>query len=165
MKRIVTCTALFLFTTIAIQAQEIADHALGLRLGGSDGFGTEISYQKSIAQTNRLEVDLGWRDGDDFDAFKLTGLYQWVHVLEGNFNWYYGAGAGLGSVDFDTPPNVDNDDDGVFLFVAGDVGIEYNFNIPLLLSLDFRPEIGLAGYDGFDNDFDFDIALSARYQF
>ena len=45
------------------------------------------------------------------------------------------------------------------------IKIEYNFNIPLLLSLDFRPEVGLVGYDGFDNDFDFDIALGIRYQF
>ncbi len=28
-------------------------------------------------------------------------------------------------------------------FAAGDIGIEYNFDIPLQLSLDFRPEIGI----------------------
>jgi len=45
------------------------------------------------------------------------------------------------------------------------VGIEYNFDFPLLLSLDFRPEIGF-GNDDFDtNDLDFDIALGVRYQF
>ena len=155
---------LFLFTTAAISAQEISDHALGLRLGDSDGFGAEISYQKSLGRYNRLEANLGWRDSRDFSAFKLSGLYQWVRNIDGNFNWYYGAGGGLGSVDFNED-FVTDDDGGLFVFLAGDIGVEYNFDIPLLLSLDFRPELGLFGYDGFSNNFDFDIALGIRYQF
>jgi hypothetical protein len=164
--KITTLFSVFiLFATASLSAQNISEHALGLRLGDSDGFGAEISYQKSIGQYHRAEFDLGWRDSRDFDAFKLAGLYQWVHQLDGNFNWYYGVGGGLGSVDFEPNPNFDNDNDGLFVFAAGDIGIEYDFDIPLLLSLDFRPEIGLIGYDGFDNDFDFDIALGIRYQF
>lgn len=153
-----------LFATASMNAQDISDHALGLRLGDSDGFGAEISYQKSIGRFNRAEFDLGWRDSRNFDAFKLAGLYQWVHQLDGNFNWYYGVGGGLGSVDFEPLPSGD-DDDGLFVFAAGDLGVEYNFDIPLLLSLDFRPEIGILGYDGFNDNFDFDIALGIRYQF
>ncbi len=157
-------TGLFLFATIVASAQDISEHALGLRLGDSDGFGAEISYQKSIGRYNRAEFNLGWRDSRQFDAFKLSGVYQWVHQLDGNFNWYCGVGGGLGSVDFEPIPNGE-DNDGLFVFAAGDIGVEYNFDIPLLLSLDFRPEIGILGYDGFDNDFDFDIALGIRYQF
>ena len=153
-----------LFATATMSAQDISDHAIGLRLGDSDGFGAEISYQKSIGRFNRAEFDLGWRDSRNFDAFKLAGLYQWVHQLDGNFNWYYGVGGGLGSVDFEPLPSGD-DDDGLFVFAAGDLGVEYNFDIPLLLSLDFRPEIGILGYDGFNDNFDFDIALGIRYQF
>lgn len=155
--------AVFLFATASMSAQDISEHALGLRLGDSDGFGAEISYQKSIGRYNRVEVDLGWRYSRNFDAFKLAGVYQWVRTLDGDFNWYYGVGGGLGSVDF-ADPNLNNDD-GMFIFGAGDIGIEYNFDIPLLISLDFRPEIGLVGFDGFDNDFNFDIALGIRYQF
>ena len=157
-------TGLFLFVTIGMHAQSISEHAIGLRLGDSDGFGAEISYQKSIGRYNRAEFNLGWRDSREFDAFKLTGVYQWVHQLDGNFNWYYGVGGGLGSVDFEPVPDGD-DNDGLFVFAAGNLGVEYDFDIPLLLSLDFRPEIGLLGYDGFDNSFDFDIALGIRYQF
>ncbi|HUH48164.1 MAG TPA: hypothetical protein VLZ54_13475 [Arenibacter sp.] len=153
----------------SVSAQEISDHAIGLRLGDSDGFGAEISYQKSLFQYNRLEANLGWRDSRYFDAFKISGLYQWVFPIEGNFNWYYGAGGGLGSVDFTTRYNGQNQpytpDGGMFVFAAGDIGVEYNFDFPLLLSLDFRPEIGLAGYKNFSNNFDFDIALGIRYQF
>lgn len=162
-------TAILLFSMTAVNAQEISDHALGLRLGDSDGFGAEISYQKSILRYNRLEFNLGWRDNRNFDAFKLSGTYQWIHSLDGNFNWYYGVGGGLGSVDFEAIPNNNGGsttpDGGLFVFAAGDIGIEYNFDIPLLLSLDFRPEIGLIGFDNFSDNFDFDIALGIRYQF
>ena len=37
--------------------------------------------------------------------------------------------------------------------------------IPLLLSLDLRPELGIIGYNDFTDNFDFDIALGIRYQF
>lgn len=140
------------------QAQQIANNALGLRFGGSNGVGTEISYQRGLGDNNRLELDLGWSNRSDVDAFRLTGLYHWVWNIEGGFNWYAGAGAGIGTVE-------DYHDSGndLLLYAAGNVGIEYDFDFPLLLSLDFRPEIGLANY--FDDDLGFDIALGIRYQF
>ena len=153
----------------SLEAQEISDHALGLRLGDSDGFGAEISYQKQIKRTNRLELDFGWRDSRRFNAFKLTGVYQWVRPIEGSFNWYYGFGGGLGSVSFERTFDNNNEpfdpDGGLFIFAAGDVGIEYNFDFPLLLSLDFRPEFGVVGFGNFSDNFDFDVALGVRYQF
>ncbi len=139
-------------------AQDIADNAIGLRLGDSDGFGAEISYQRALGDNNRLEADLGWRTGTGYDGFKLTGLYQWVMPLDGSFNWYVGAGGGIGSYSFDTPLI----DDETFIFAAGDIGIEYNFDIPLQLSIDARPELGFGDYR---DDLDFDIALSIRYRF
>lgn len=146
------------------QAQEIADNALGLRFGGNNGFGAEVSYQRALGSNNRLEVDLGWRNDNNFDAFKLTGIYQWVWNIDGGFNWYAGLGAGLGSVSFDDNRAPFNSyDDEFFVFGAGNIGIEYNFDIPLLISLDFRPEIGTAG--NYNNDLDLDIALALRYQF
>ncbi len=139
-------------------AQEISDNAIGLRLGDSDGFGTEITYQRALGENNRLEVDLGWRSGKGWDGFKLAGLYQWVWQLDGSFNWYAGVGGGVGSYSFDSSLV----DDETFIFAAGDIGIEYDFDIPLLISLDFRPELG---FGDFRDDVDFDIALGLRYQF
>ncbi len=146
---------------ITANAQEISENALGLRLGDSDGFGAEISYQRALAENNRLEIDLGWRSGKTWDGFKLAGLYQWVWQLDGDFNWYAGVGGGVGSYSFDDK-NVNVDNDETFIFAAGDIGIEYNFDIPLLISLDFRPELG---FGDFRDDVDFDIALGLRYQF
>ncbi|MBL7560726.1 hypothetical protein JAO71_13035 [Olleya sp. YSTF-M6] len=149
--------AIFGFATFSY-AQDISDNAIGLRLGDSDGFGAEISYQRALGDNNRLEVDLGWRSGDAFDGFKLAGLYQWVWVLDGDFNWYAGVGGGVGSYSFENNAI----DDETFIFAAGDIGIEYNFDFPLQLSLDFRPELGFGDYS---DDLDFDIALGVRYRF
>lgn len=151
MKKLILFGAILFGMTWIAHSQEIAKNAIGLRLGDSDGFGAEISYQRALTNNNRLEFGLGWRDSDNDDAFRLSGLYQWVFPLDGGFNWYAGAGGGIGS----------NDD--FVVFAAGDIGIEYNFEIPLLLSLDFRPEIGLI--NDFDDDLNFDIALGIRYQF
>jgi len=158
MKILKTFTIIAFLASFSLSAQDIANNALGLRLGDSDGFGAEISYQKSLGRSNRAEFNLGWRDSRNYDAFKLAGVYQWVRTIEGDFNWYYGVGGGLGSVDFPNIPNLD-DQGGLFVFAAGNIGIEYNFDIPLILSLDFRPELGIIGYDGFSDNFDFDIGL------
>jgi len=161
MKKLVL-TTLAVFTCFAfVNAQDIADNAIGLRLGDSDGFGTEVSYQRALGDNNRLEVDLGWRSGKSYDGFKLAGLYQWVWELDGDFNWYAGVGGGIGAYSYDNvPPN--RDDSETFAFAAGNVGIEYSFDFPLLLSLDFRPELG---FGDFNDDLEFDIALGIRYQF
>lgn len=153
-KLILLCIFTFGFA-VHSEAQEIADHALGLRIGSSGGFGTEISYQNGLGDNNRFELDLGWSDDGNYEAIKLVGLYQWLWNIEGGFNWYLGVGAGAGSVSSDA------EDDDFFALAAGDVGIEYNFDFPLLLSLDFRPEIGI----NYPDDVGFDIALGIRYQF
>lgn len=158
MKKLFLLTVAYFGFTALLSAQDISPNAIGLRLGDSDGFGAEISYQRGLGDNNRLEFDLGWRSGNNYDGFKLAGLYQWVWNIDGGFNWYAGAGGGIGSYSFDN----DAFDDETFIFVAGDIGIEYDFDIPLLISLDFRPELGFGDYR---DDVDFDIALGLRYQF
>ncbi|MDT7830709.1 hypothetical protein RQM65_18715 [Pricia sp. S334] len=155
----------------ALQAQEIADNAIGLRLGDSDGFGAEISYQRLLGRYTRAEIDFGYRDSREHDAVKLTALYQWVHEIDLGFNWFYGVGAGVGSASFEPVPSPNNPnffedvDGGFFGLFAGDVGVEYNFDVPVLVSLDIRPELGLINFGNFDSRFNFDIALGIRYQF
>ena len=88
-------------------------NAIGLRLGDSDGFGTEVSYQRYLDAKHRLEFDLGWRSSKNFDAYRLTGLYQWVWNIDGGFNWYVGAGGGV---------------DGQVLVVHDMIGMTHEFN-------------------------------------
>lgn len=163
--------ALFLITT-SVAAQDIASSTIGLRLGDSDGFGAEISYQKSIGRYSRAEINLGYRDSREYDGVKAVLLFQWVHSISGGLNWYYGFGGGAGSAKFEPLPDPNNGnmivqpEGGLFVLAAGDVGIEYDFgNLPLLISLDIRPEIGILGYQSFDDKFDFDVGLGLRYKF
>ncbi|NBW26980.1 MAG: hypothetical protein EBR38_00230 [Flavobacteriaceae bacterium] len=157
MKNTLICLIL-LFGINYMFSQEIADHTIGLRMGSNRGFGTEISYQMKIKSDNRAEFNLGWRTSNSVNAIKLNGLYQWVWPLEQGFNWYAGVGGGLGSF---SNKNINNS--GSFIFAAGDIGIEYNFDFPLQASIDLRPEIGGNGY--FDNSFGVDLALGIRYRF
>lgn len=141
-------TLAFLMAAFSLKAQDISKNAIGIRIGGGNGAGGEISYQKFLGNNNRLQIDLGL--ANKFTNFKATGLYQWVWDLEERFNWYAGFGGGI----------VSADDLGVY--AAGVIGIEYNFNVPILLSLDYRPEIGIAGgLNGVNSNF----GLGVRYQF
>ena len=163
----------FLFTTILLvglafsgQAQNLSKNALGLRLGDNDGYGGEVSYQRALTSDTRLEFDLGWRNSKDYDAVKLATLHQWIWNIDGGFNWYAGVGGGIGSWKTGTYyiNNVKyKGDSNTVLFAAGDIGIEYNFDIPLQLSLDFRPEIYFS--DSINDDFGPDVALGIRYKF
>ena len=157
MKKLLLSICLLTVGIFTTNAQDISENAIGIRFSENSGVGAEISYQRGLSDNNRLEIDLGIRGNSTYSAFKLTGLYEWVWQLEGDFNWYAGAGGGLGSWKI---KNTDSSD--VFIFAAGVVGIEYNFDFPLLVSLDFRPEIGFSDlYDGINADF----GLSARYTF
>ena len=167
MKKIILFCAVFFTVALSSQAQDIAKNALGLRLGDNDGFGGELSYQRGLSKNNRLELDLGWRSSNDVDAFKLTGLYQWVWNIEGGFNWYAGLGGGIGSWSYDKKiGNNRVEDSGTFLFAAGNLGIEYNFKeAPIQLSLDIRPELYFNSDDFREDNFGPDIALGIRYRF
>ena len=160
MKKTILAVLIAICSSAFVNAQEISNNAIGLRFGGNDGLGTEITYQKKLTNVNRLEADLGFRSHNDYDAFKLTGIYQWVWNIDGGFNWYAGFGASVGSWSID---NEIVDDSGVFLNADGNVGIEYSFDAPILISLDVRPEIGLTSDYG--NGTALDLALSVRYQF
>ena len=149
---------------IQAEAQEISKNAIGIRVGDNDGLGTELNYQRGLSDNNRLEFGLQLNGNNNVSVIKATALYEWVWNIDGGFNWYAGVGGGLGSVNFDDDDFPDNNgpDDDIFLFAAGTVGVEYNFDFPLLLSLDVRPEFG---FGDFRNDLGFDFALGIRYQF
>jgi hypothetical protein len=162
MKKIILTGAMMIALSFSTQGQGVSKNAIGLRIGDNDGFGGEVSYQRKLAKANRLELDLGWRSSKDVGAVKLAGLYQWLWNIDRGFNWYAGVGGGIGSWNYDRNSISDN---GTFAFVAGDVGIEYDFDIPLQISLDVRPELYFNSDAFRENNFGPDIAIGVRYCF
>ena len=164
MKKIMLTMAVVIGITFSAQSQVASKNALGLRFGDNDGFGAELSYQRKLSEKNRLELDLGLRNGDFIDSFKLAGLYQWVWNIDGGFNWYAGFGGGVGSWSYNDNNKFVDDSNNTFAFAAGNLGIEYNFDVPIQVSLDIRPEFYFS--DGYrENNYGSDIALSIRYRF
>ncbi len=142
MKKAFLIIAAVLCFTVAASAQK---RSLGARVT----YGLEVSYQHSFGE-DFLEADLGWFD----HGFYVTGIYDFILASEGNFNFYAGPGAALGFYDHD-------DDSGMNIAIAGQLGMEYNFNMPLTLSLDWRPAYFFQ-YDGFGWQ---GLALGIRYRF
>jgi len=162
MKKVIVSAVLIVGAVLSSQAQDISKNSIGLRLGDNDGFGAEISYQRRLTPINRLEFDLGWRNSDEVDAIKLAGMYQWVWNIDKGLNWYAGAGGGIGSWSYS---NEGESNDGTFVFISGNLGIEYQFDFPLQLTLDVRPEIYLLSGDYRETNFGPDLALGIRYRF
>jgi hypothetical protein len=158
MKRTVLLSLALMLGTVMFA--QINPHALGLRFGGGSTSNAEITYQRGLGSANRLEVDLGLASNNNYSSFSLIGVYQWVWAIESGFSWYAGVGGGLGSVNWDDSYN--NDNDGFWLSINGQVGIEYQFSeIPLQLSLDTRP-----GFAFGQGEVDvWDVALGIRYTF
>jgi hypothetical protein len=151
MKKIILAAALVLGFAVAASAQP---RAIGVRVGN----GGEISYQHSMG-SNFLEVDGGLGLGLVDGVFNVgaTGIYNFMISEFGNgFGFYAGPGAGvglaLGEVNY------------LALSAAGMVGIEYNFNFPLQISLDFRQHIGI-GFSGNGIWAPSSVGLGLRYQF
>ncbi len=154
MKKVLLALVAVFAMGIAANAQQ----AIGARLGGSYGLGGEISYQKDLG-ANRLELDLGASFMEDHTYLNVTGIYQWTGTIQGNFGWYAGVGGMLGLWSH-------HDDSGFLLCVAGQAGVEYNFQaIPLQLSLDWRPTVDIAGAGKFLHFNGAGIALGIRYRF
>lgn len=147
MKKVLIVALSVLMFGVAASAQP---RALGVRAT----WGAEVSYQHNLG-ANFVEADLGLFNG----GFYLTGIYDFVFASEGNFNFYAGPGAQVGFYG-------GYDDNGnsvtkMSLGIAGQVGAEYNFSLPISVSLDWRPTFnfigGGFGWQGF--------ALGIRYRF
>ena len=152
-KIIIAIVAVFAMSTAA--NAQIQD--LGLRLGGGNSFGGEISAMWGLGGT-RLETDLGWDSyADHWSHIGLSCTYQWTGSIAGEFGWFAGLGANLGLYMGDAV------DDAFGLAVNVQGGIEWNPGaIPFQFTLDVRPAWHLLGeYTGFG----WGLALGIRYRF
>lgn len=135
-----------------------AQNAIGARFGGNGiNNGAELTFQHAMGSANRLELDLGVNGfGTNDMEFNLAGVYHWVFNIVDNLNWYVGPGLNL-----DYCKN-----HGFGLGVCGQVGIEYKFSFPLMVSVDARPTYRLLVPDGCGmGNFGWDACASIRYCF
>ena len=143
MKKLFSVLAAVLLLAFAAQAQP---RAIGVRAG----YAAQLSYQHTLGGENFLEADLGWNLG-----FLGVGLsYDFSITPSAPVNFYVGPTIDLGGV-----PRAN-----MFVFgVGAQLGIEYQFNFPLQLSLDWRPMYYRLGQN---NAFGWEgLALGIRYRF
>lgn len=137
---------LLMFTVLVlsygVQAQEV-----GIRFG--EGYNNvAIDGVFSLGQFSRVHADVSFGDGVGIDAL-WDFLYRPVGDVEG-LDWYVGFGPSFYLGD-------------PFLFgVSGEIGIEYHFDFPLAVGLDWRPALWIVE----DTDFQADVfGLNVRYVF
>ena len=169
MKKILVCAMLAVASIGFMNAQQV-QNAIGIKFGD----GGEISYQHALGSANRLEVNLGTHSlnwggstaGVRSNSVFLTGIYQWVwdlSQLADGFQWYAGVGAwcGLHTTRVTVAGNTTSDSS-VSVAVVGNIGIEYNFDFPLQLALDWTPALTVTDGVQFGAEI---FRLAARWRF
>lgn len=146
----------FIIAALAVLAFATVASAQPRTIGIRATYGAELSYQHNMTPSSFIEADLGWIGGA---GFGIGASYDFIFAQTGNFNFYAGPGASLGLYNY-TQDEVQKL--GIGLGIAGQVGAEYNFNIPLTLSIDWRPAFNIIGNTGFNWQ---SLALGIRYRF
>lgn len=139
----------------AVQAQNYR-HSVGAIVGYYDGF----NYKGLFGNNFALDATLAYTTREDGLVINPAALYQAQIAAAKGLSWFAGGGifggfsnANLGFIGF---------------HAMG--GLEYKFNIPLALSFDFRPGVGIAiasysWYSASSAYFSWPINLTARYTF
>ena len=136
--------------------------SVGLRIGA---MGVDVSYNHSINSTEFIQADLGIDFGYNVSGtpgLKATALYNWIWARpawtsRGSWELYAGPGLSMGGVDDQAVHKVGKErfgynDGGFMLAVAAQVGVGYEFDFPLQVSLDVRPCFGFHINDGSHRD-------------
>ena len=143
-------------TTLSAQSYKTA---VGVRLSSSQAMvNNSISLKHFLNERAAIEALFSFGD-----PLALGALYE-VHKpfsTEG-LQWFYGGGGYLGFVKSWNPNKQKNETD-VAVGAQGVIGLDYKFvNLPLNLSLDWKPELNLV------SDINFEpaaIGFTARFTF
>ncbi len=149
MKKTICMAAMALFICLGVAAQDYKT-AAGVRLGPNSAFVTAgLSIKHFLNEKAAVEGIVGINDG-----IGICGLYE-VHFpisAVNNLQWFAGAGGYFASRNSTTN-----------LGAAGIIGLDYKFEeIPLNLSLDWKPELNLISKVAFESS---GLGLSVRYTF
>lgn len=128
------------------QSDVSGKYELGVRVGSWGGSGASIDGVMNLSR-NRIHADLGFFQ----DAFIAEAFYDWSLPVVENLSFYPGVGAGFAFVP-----------DGFVMGIGGELGLEYAFEFPLSIGLDWRPMILLFNSSGFGYN---NGGLNIRYRF
>ena len=169
--------------TLTIGVATAQSKAIGARLG----YNFEVSYQHFF-RTGMFEADAGVSPFITTKTYNADGIehryqsgrvqlvlaYDWIMDIKPNLYWYLGFAAGVswGYGDFFSTPHYNQNGYLVEyrrlgLPLGGQIGLEYDFKIPLNLSLDWRPMINVFGLrqgDFTSNLFNFALGVRSRFK-
>lgn len=155
-------TFLILFALIGFAAAASAQpKSIGGRLGN---YGIDVSYENYVfGGADFLEFGLGLDNGFSTSAFHVDGIYNFM-ILQPNWTsmgtWGFYAGPGASVALWKNG----DDENTVYAGFVGNVGLEYTFDFPLQLSVDFRPRL-MFGDGGLRGDGPFSLGIGVRYAF
>jgi len=146
----------FISTTVSSQNYKTA---LGVRLSSRDAMvNNSISIKQFINQQTAIEGFLSF--GDPL-AFGLLAEFHKPLDASG-LQYYYGGGGYLAFIKNYNPNHQKNETDANF-GAQGVIGLDYKFNnVPLNISLDWKPELNLVSEVNFEPSA---IGFSARFTF
>ncbi len=160
MKKIISISlilaALAFTTTASAQSYKTG---VGVRLSSAQAMvNNSISLKHFLNEKSAIEVLFSFGD-----PLAIGALYE-VHkpFSSEGLQWYYGGGGYLGFVK-SWNPNKNRNETDVNVGAQGVLGLDYKFvNLPLNLSLDWKPELNLV------SDINFEpaaIGFTARFTF
>lgn len=148
-----------IFTTLVLVAAFAAvGFAQPRAIGGRLGVSEEFSYQHSI--TDMMYVDLTAGVGplwSTWGAIDVNASFDWSFNIKGIWNWFVGPTAGVGfgygtayryysNSPYYNSPYYDGPYMPFRLNVGGQIGFEWQFNIPLNLTVDWRPTVNVMSF-------------------
>ena len=150
---------LFVFAFSGLIKAQNYETAIGIR----GGFAPGLTVKHFLTDKTAVEGIFSTRWG----GFMITGLYEIeapAFDTEG-LSWYYGGGAHIGFWNSSNSDNPwwedDHNDNYTILGIDGIIGLSYTFaEIPINVSIDWKPMINFVGYSGFWGDM---AAISVRY--
>ncbi len=160
MKKIISVSlflaAIAFTTTVSAQSYKTA---VGVRLSSSQAMvNNSISLKHFLNERSAIEALFSFGD-----PLAIGALYE-VHkpFSSEGLQWFYGGGGYLGFVK-SWNPNKNRNETDVNVGAQGVVGLDYKFtNLPLNLSLDWKPELNLV------SDINFEpaaVGFTARFTF
>ncbi len=160
MKKIITTMIVMLAVASVAFAQPRA-------IGGRIGYNTEFSYQHSITDGMYVDLTAGLGNAWSYWGYAdATASFDWVFNIKGIWNWFVGPAAGIG-IGYGRAYN-ENNIMPLRVNVGGQIGFEWEFGIPLNLTVDWRPMFNVMGFNNnlyapWSGLFNFGVGL--RYRF